>query len=686
MVRVVPSLLPEEEPVPSTTAQPLASEPNPIAILARAMRGRWTTACCAALLLGGLAGIGGFLSGAETYESQAILRVYPQESNILYATGDDSVLKTFDSFVKAETSYVASHLVMARALAILAQDHPEIAAELSVSRLTSAVGIRRNDSLIVLSTADRQPGLAAAKLAAVIAAYLALTAETEEARTAVRLAELFAREAEIAARIESLQNEQLEIGGEYGISAITQAHVEKISQIDTLNSRMADVAATLAAIQSNSGNATADTSSQDIMRATLLDRTMADLGFERAKLLSDLASLRAGYGGQSNLRFENAERGLVEAIAVIEAALADRREQIRILGQTGALTDTSAVDEDATAEELRTLFAQIESQLATARQEARDLNHRRIALERIDRDIEETKALLEETRRALEVIRLESGRALPGYTVLMSPPSNLPEPAEDSRKTNAAVGFVGGASVAMLIMLALGLRERRIRFAETLEPVIERVPVVQVSRAGDADAHAADQLRNELQLKPLRRPRLVGKAPVIAVAAGAGANTSAAARALAESYARARMRTLLIEGDLACACHEETQTGWADILSGSAAEMQTAPATHGLWKITAGRAGVIDDSAVSGPMVRTALNWCLGDFDVVIVSAGSLQHRLSCQFLLAAADVGVLLCHPSDPKAAILSQIDRLDELPRNGSVAVMRNALPGDPWLVARP
>ena len=685
MVRAVSNLMPEEEPVPPHATQAPAPEPNPIAVLLRAMRGRWKSACFWAALAGGLMGIGGYFSGVEVYESQAILRVYPQESNILYATGDDSVLKTFDSFVKAETSYVASHMVMARALEMLVQDRPDIAGALTVSNLTASIGIRRNDSLIVLTTAAREASFAADKLAAVIAAYMAMTAETEDARSAVRLAELYSREAEILTRLETLRNDQLEIGGEYGVSAITQAHGEKISQIDALTSRLSDVAGTLAAIESSSGVASADTSSQDIMRATLLDRTMADLSFERARLLSELQSMRAGYAGQRNLRFENAERAQLEAIAVIEGALSDRREQIRILGQTGALTDTSAVDEQATGAELRGLYAQIEGQLALAREEARDLNRRRIELDRIERDIEETKALLEETRRALEVIRLESGRALPGYTVLMSPPSELPEPADDSRKTFAAGGFAGGAAMALVIALFLGLRERRIRFAETLVAVTDRVPVLQVSVAGEADPHAADQLRNELQLKPLRRPRLVGKAPVIAIAAGAYGDSTAIGRALAESYARARMKTLFIEADLGRANDEDDQSGWGEILSGASGNIQTENAAHGLWELTAGRAAVIDDRAVSGPMVRAALDWFTRDFDVIIVAAGSLQQRLSCQFVLAAADVGVMLLRPSDPKATILSQIDRLDELPRNGSVAVMRNALPGDPWLMAR-
>ncbi len=154
-------------------AGPSAPEPNPIAGLVRAMRGRWKATVCGAALLGPALATAGFLSGVELYSSQAILRVFPQESNILYATGDDSVLKTFDSFVKAETTYVASNddsvlktfdsfvkaettyvasnPVMERAAATLRTGNPDLAADLKATDLTGSIEIKRSDSLIVLS-------------------------------------------------------------------------------------------------------------------------------------------------------------------------------------------------------------------------------------------------------------------------------------------------------------------------------------------------------------------------------------------------------------------------------------------------------------------------------------------------------------------------------------------------------
>ena len=160
-------------------------------------------------------------------------------------------------------------------------------------------------------------------------------------------------------------------------NAITKAHIEKLAQIDALAARKSEVAANSCCAEANSGGASADTSDEEIMRATLLDRAMADLNFERAKLMSALAGLRAGYEGQSNPRFLLAEAAKLDEIAVIEKALADRREQIKVLGQTGALTDASAEGDDTSVNEIRSLFSKIEGQLDAARLEARDLNRRR---------------------------------------------------------------------------------------------------------------------------------------------------------------------------------------------------------------------------------------------------------------------------------------------------------------------
>lgn len=658
-----------------------AAQPNPIAALFRAMRARWMGVAVLAAVLGPVFAIVGYFAGVQLYESQAILRVFPQESNILYSTGEASVLKTFDSFVKAETSFVASHPVMDRSAQDLLVLRPELEG-LKGTDLAKSVQIKRSDSLIVLTTLSKDPDFATQKLEAVIQSYLALKAEAEEVRTSVRLSELREREAELVIRLDALHADQLEIGGEFGLSALAKAHIEKIAQIEALAARKSEVAATLAALQDSTGKSSADTSDQEIMRATLLDRAMADLNFQRAKLLAELEGVQAEYAGRTNMRPERLVTAKLQEIAVIEKAMADRREQIRVLGQTGALTDVTDQGNEVTVEEIQSLFDKVAAQLETARDEARDLNRRRIGLDRVENEVKEAVELLDETRRALEVIRLEYGRALPGYAVVMSPPSSAAKPAKDTRKMLMAGGMFGGVALALMLGLFRAFTEKRIRFAETLVPVESRLPVLQVSRESEHDAHAADLLRNELQLKSLRKPRLVGVAPVLAVTGVAGCDTIDLARSLAQSFSRARMNTLLIDADIANAAEASGPEGWRDVLEGAGVAPQQADQDGWLWELPAGVGVHVNDRTVSAPMIRAAIAQAARAYDVVIVSAGCLQGRLASKFVLSASDVGVLALNPSDNRADVMKQIDCLEDLPRNGSVAVLRNALAGDPWL----
>ncbi len=532
---------------------------------------------------------------------------------------------------------------------------------------------------------SKDRAFASEKLHAVIESYLGLKDEAEKLRSSVRLSELHAREEELAERLSTLRTNQLEVGGEYGLNALAKAHIEKIAQIDGLAARKSEVAATLATLEADSASSSADTSDQEIMRATLLDRAMADLNFERAKLLSELAGLRSGYTHHTNLRFQQKEKAKLEEIAVIEKAMADRREQIRVLGQTGALTDVTEGSDQTTVAEIRSLYGKVSGQLDIARDEARDLNRRRIDLDRIENEIHEAERLLDETRRALEVIRLESGRALPGYAVVMSPPSETSEPAEDTRKMLAAGGLVGGAGLALVIVLAMAIAERRLRFAEALVPVENRLPVRQVSDADDSDPHAADLLRNELQLQNLRRPRLVGNAPVIAVTRSSGGDTNSLARALAESFARSRMRTLFIEADLGNTSTDTASPSWRDVLSGKKVEPVPSQGNANLWELSSGSEGKLDDRSVSAPMMRAAIENTAKSFDVVILSAGCLKERLSAKLILSNSDVGIFSISPTDLKTDVFPHIEELDTLPRHGSVAVMRNARRNDPWLAVR-
>jgi Mrp family chromosome partitioning ATPase len=172
---------------------------------------------------------------------------------------------------------------------------------------------------------------------------------------------------------------------------------------------------------------------------------------------------------------------------------------------------------------------------------------------------------------------------------------------------------------------------------------------------------------------------------VIAVVRPASGESGDLARALAESYARARMRTLLIDADLGGTPAEGSPAGLREALAGGTGGVTPQEAGEGLFVLPAGGDPAIRDDTVAAPAIRAVIDRLADGFDAVIVSAGSLEDRLTSRFVLASADIAVADIRPTDPRATVLRHAGRLDGLPRHGAVAVLRDALPGDPWIAIR-
>ncbi len=660
----------------------LPAEQNPMSALVRAMRGRWRHVMLGSVVLGPILGGLGYMSGTQLYESQAIVRVYPQEANVLYRTGDDSVLKTFDSYVKAETSYIASPPIMARATASLLSAFPDEAGKLTAGDLGGSIDVKRADSLITLTTKSKSAHFAAQKLQAVADAYLALHAETEARSAAVRLDELQGREAQLLARQDENQVRMLEVGGEYGVDSLAKAHADKVAKIEEIAARRDEVEGTLASMKAKSGQSSADMANQEILRSTLLDRALADLNFERAKRQAELSTLQARYPDTSPQVKDKRHE-----LEVIDQAMNDRREQIKVLGQTGALTDTTQANAEQSLSEIQALLDKVTGQLEAAKAEARDLNGRMIQLESLRTEAENVAKLLEETRQGIEVITVEAGKALPGYSVLMSPPVMPVKPASDNTKMRAVAGLGAGLFLSLGASLLAGLFSRRVNYSDALKRHAHLAPIKTVTPRGTCQKAQIDRLRNALQLHPLRLPPLPDPTRIIAVTRLDSGAPDELALALALSFAEARSRTLLIDADARDGRlterlgHQDTP-GWREALEGKPCAPRRLPGAAPLDILPVGHVSGMADAEIGVGTVRAALAGLKTPYEVVILLCGSLSDSISTELLLSVSDLALAEVRPRDRKAGIAGHIAKLDSLPRQGGVLTFRDAHPGDPGL----
>jgi len=664
-------------------ADAAAPEFNPLSALLRVLRGRWLQLMGATAMSAAALGAIGFVSGAEVYEGQAIIRISAKEPSILYADGDDSRLKLFQAFVKGETTYVASRPVMERAAAIIAAAPQEGAPTPSAEDLTRSVSIQRSEALIVVTAASGEAEFAAARANAVVDAYLSLHAETEARRASYRERELAAREQDLLGKLEGLNGRMLSVGGEYGMSSLTKAHIEKVAQLDAQISRQAEVAATLAAMEAKTSLAGADMGDVEIKRATLLDRGLADLTFDKTKREAELVTLLRRYAEDSPQVLQKQLE-----IEVVDRAIAERREQIAVLGRTGALTDASETSEETSKAEIKALKDKLGEQIETLRSDARALNGKRIELEFLEEERSETRRMLDETRRALDVIRVESRNAMPGMIEVMSRAVAPDRAAKDKRKMLGALGVVGGGGVAAMLFLGLAVTRGRVRYSDDLWRVAARSPVLRVvgrrrGHAGALDAADVDRLVTGIQLLPSRGAPSADAGRTIVVGAADAADSAAVAEALACSFARCGLPTTLVDADasrsdLTRAHGAESHSGWRQLLLGRSAEEATA---EGLRFIGAGSRDRPESGLASVRSVRAALNAVREGDGVVVVHVGRLDEVWSDP-IASASDLVLAVAQPGDALKRVEQRVDRMAGLARSGAAVAFIEARKGDPGL----
>lgn len=655
---------------------------DPIKSLALFFRGRVKTIGVLCGVFCPILAVAGFQLGSKFYESTAILRIYPQEKNILYENTDSSVLKTFDTYVRAETTYLASYPVMELALSRLVEDFPEIKDKVNEHDLAKSIEISRRDSTIVLRTLSKKPNFAHAKLDQITAAYLGLHEQTRLKRTELRLKELVAREKELVTQLQENDQQTLEVGGEYDLPSLATAHQDKISHIDQLATRRGEVEQTLETILNNDGISSADMNDQEIIRATLLDRALADLNFEKSKTEADLQALLLRYPEHAPVVIAKRTE-----LRVLSRAMGERREQIKVLGQTGALTDTSKGSAEVSFDEINALLAKVTTQLNAARIEAKQLNEKRIRLILLSEEREEIRELLNKTREVLDQIRVESTNLLPSLSVLMSPATVPVEPVKDTSKSFAAAGVAVGGFIALFLVVLNAKILPGIRYSDEtwrLSPFFQTVKCITRldMRRRSGRVRAFNAMRNALMLFPSRMERFEGLGRVILVTKLASGESSTEARELAAAFERADLRTLLVDADVrgsSISGKAGNAPGFFDYLA--QLEQEKDLDLSGLTgTLECGSNEARNDGAVSLKKVRKLIVQLSKQNEVVILNGGSVEDTLTTRLLMASCEVCLTVVHPRDPLDKIAFWAEDVHHLPKNGSALLLSGGRKHDP------
>ncbi len=471
---------------------------NPLYTLARIFRGQWIKTSITGLLLGTLFAVAAFTIIKPNYESEGLVRVIAREPKILYASKDDSRLRLYDAFVSAEATYLQSQPVLERAYDMYKNPTSKqtIVQEISFRDFSQSVAVKKLKGLISVSAKGSTSSTAKQIVNTVLKSYSELHMEQSGSRQTMRAKELQVRVQELAAKQYELNQQLLVIGEEYDQSSLSKAHLTKVTQLEELDVRVEELANTLAEMEASNGALDADTGDMEIKRATLLDRAMADMVFERAKRAADLEKLLFRYK-ETHPKVAT----LSASLKVIDNAIENRRRLIATLGKTGAITggDGSSTTQDMN--ELHALKNKLTNRRAELSKDAKRLNSKLISLKRINEEKSQLAGMLGETRRILDQVRLESRNSLPGTVEILSYGTLSDMPASDKRKQLGLLGFVMGLGFAAMIFLILRQFSGKFIYSDDFTSSITAANEIGVFTEGDLDPDVSNTLA-ELQLSP----------------------------------------------------------------------------------------------------------------------------------------------------------------------------------------
>ncbi len=613
------------------------SNNNPLSFLLRQIKGRVHKLVLPAIVAGLLFGAVGYSLKAPTYETNGLIKISATQSSILKEEQHSGRSKHFDTFVEGELRYLKSHEVANEVIQTLQKEYNQ---EITVKKLNDLIKVKRDKSLISLTATGEDKDYVTLVLDTMISSYLRLHHNQFRDRRNYREQELLVREAELLKDLELVNQQMLEVGGAYGVATLLKAHVIKVEQLEELDQRISDLRNQILELETIGEDANLDSIATEIKRSILRDHALADMVYDQSTRAATLMRLES--------RYQNDHPKVVAAaseLKVMTDLINERRKQITALSRTGVRAEGSAPEQNVP--QLKVLLQRLLSRQDSLSEEAKSLNEKLIQLEFLNKESNAIRVLLDETRRILDEVRVESRNALPGVVEIMYRPEKPVEPIKDKRKIFALLGGIVGAMFVSALVIFGWLLKPTVRHEEDIldigagTSVLGSLPLM-FDVSDESYQQAILSLRNQIQLlraHPFDENR---RARCIAVT-GCSASTPVkqTAYAVAESFQVCGLKTLFIEADLVNRIEShEAVPGWWEALTGKKVQAQSV---RGLDVLPIGQAGAKSDGAVSLTRVKSAIDHFASDYDVIILDTGSYAGHLSTEIIASQTDINVLL-------------------------------------------
>jgi uncharacterized protein involved in exopolysaccharide biosynthesis len=669
------------------------SEPeplNPLSLIARGLRGRTGQIGIAILVAAAMFAVLAWFAITPLFQSTAAVRVLPREAKLLYADLDDTRLRLYDAFVAAEV-----HLMQSRPILENAWQAMNSAADRGykmprdVGVLGSLLTVSNRKGLVTVAARSSQPLLSAAAVNTVLESYEKYKDAARSRVNDLRLTELRSREATLTNTLQELDEVYLQIGGEHDLASLSKAHIAKTAQLEVLEERVGEVENTIAQFQRTGAVGAGDIRNVEIQRALLLDQALADMTYERAGRLAELSTLRQ--------RYQPTHHKIVTSeleLATIEQAIEERRDQITTLGNVGALTGGTSQSSEQSLDELQSVRQKLLDRRDILSGEAGELIGKVVKMRHITAEQARVSELLNETKRALDEVVVESQAGLSRSIEIIVRGKVPDRPIEDKRKPLALGAALFGVLGVLATFMLATIFYPRIRYSDDLGPRLGKkiLAVIPGRQMTGADLRQASfKIRNEIDIRRTgqSRPLILGVAGV-----SASGQPEKLSVALANAFVARNMKVLLIDVDPHKAVSKDLElTDAAGLSNAVESEGQVTKVINsintGHGDVSVISAGTTDNDVLWNPVsnisihdLRTVIDSATADHEVIICALGTLAAGKHSALGASLSDQFVLLTSVGDRKRNVTDAVTLLDRIAPDSYFLAMNQARPLDPML----
>lgn len=492
----------------------------------------------------------GWTTGKRQYMSSGAIQVKPVLPRVLFATEDKGVMPMYESFVATQMELLRSRRVVNMAV----QDPRWQRAygpptDEAVTAYINSIETNRRGELITVGVVDEDPDVALAGATSLIAAYKRIYGDTAgqvDERVRQTLQDL---ERQLNAQAASVRSRISVIAQDYGTEDLSFYHEAKLKLVAELESELQRLRAGLSATKGEQAPPEPQAPREVTPRlAATVDSRLAAL-LDRLDELLARDVVMATTMGESN----PARQRLKTEIELARQRMQERFEEVKA---SGVLDRSGAV---AAAQNPEERIAQLTESIRTAREDMLALGRVSLQLADLRREEARIRADLEAVRNRLEQLRVESATA--GRLDIVSEGDRPVVPIRDTYFRNAVVGAFGAVSFSLVLVVGLGLLDRRVRGLEDVQgrplgggggsaPMLGVLPEIpeglEDPELAARAAHNVHHVRTMLELWSDGRSPL----SLTVTSPSSGSGKTSLTLALGVSFSAAGLRTLMVDMDL----------------------------------------------------------------------------------------------------------------------------------------